>query len=165
MSDVHVKMFRINPLAKLPAYAHPGDSGMDLATPIDLTLEPGVPLFVDIGVAVAIPPGYEGQIRSRSGLTKRGITACSGLGTVDACYRGSLGVTLLWNMSPDDSDSVLGILAKVARGKEPTFKAGDRIAQLVIAPVATATVEEVDSAEALGETQRGAGGFGSTGLR
>lgn len=152
---VPLKMWRVNKNILLPQYAKPGDSGMDVATPVDLELQPGVPVFFDAGFAVAIPEGWEGHIRSRSGLTKhKGITACSGVGTIDSGYRNTIGVTLLWNARWDTVD-----------GWEPVrFKAGDRVAQLVILPVAHALIQEVESLEELGATERGATGFGSTGL-
>jgi len=150
--SVEMKMVRLLPNAVLPAYAHEGDSGMDLTTPVDIVLEPGVPYFVDIGVAIELPPGCEGQIRSRSGLTKRGLTACSGVGTVDNSYRGSLGVTLLWHatVTSGPSDSW-------------TLQAGSRIAQLVIAPVVRVEPVEVASVAEMSETARGGNGFGSSG--
>jgi dUTP pyrophosphatase len=150
---VEVKICLLRPEAKMPAYAKPGDSGMDLVLPEDVVISPGYPAFVDLGIAVAIPEGYEGQIRSRSGLTKKGLTACSGLGTIDSQFRGSLGITLMWHAQPDSSLSDTW-----------SFKAGDRIAQLVIAPVVRAEVVTVASLADLGETERGTGGFGHTGV-
>ena len=138
--------------AELPKYAHDGDSGMDVALPEEILLTPGKPLFIDLGFALEIPPGYEGQIRSRSGLTKKGLTACSGIGTIDASYRSSVGITLLWNCTPDSSWHDTWRL-----------KRGDRVAQLVIAPVARARLVEVESLDALRTTDR-KGGFGSAGI-
>ncbi|KAF0182890.1 MAG: dUTP diphosphatase [Hyphomonadaceae bacterium] len=132
----------------LPAYETPLSAGMDLraAVPADapVTLAPGARTLAPTGLAIALPAGYEAQVRPRSGLAlKHGITCLNSPGTVDADYRGELAVVL------------------VNLGQEPFVIArGDRIAQMVIAPVTQASWSEVD---ALDETERGAGGFGSTG--
>ncbi len=128
----------------LPAYATDGAAGMDVVAAEDLTLAPGARHAVATGFAMAIPPGYEVQVRPRSGLAlKHGITCLNTPGTIDSDYRGEVKV----------------ILANL--GSEPfEIKRGDRIAQLVPAPVQRAELSEVDS---LDETARGAGGFGSTG--
>jgi len=130
----------------LPAYATDGAAGMDVVAAEDLTLAPGARHAVATGFAMAIPAGYEVQVRPRSGLAlKHGITCLNTPGTIDSDYRGEIKV----------------ILANL--GSEPfEIKRGDRIAQLVPAPVQRATLTEVDS---LDETARGAGGFGSTGAR
>ena len=128
----------------LPAYATPGAAGMDVVAAEDLTLRPGARLAVATGFAMAIPDGYEVQVRPRSGLAlKHGISVPNAPGTIDSDYRGELKVILI-NLSQDDFP--------IARG--------DRIAQLVLAPVTVAAWQEVD---ALPDTERGAGGFGSTG--
>ena len=132
----------------LPAYETAHAAGMDLraAVPEDepVTLRPGDRHAVPTGLAMAIPPGYEGQVRPRSGLAFRsGVTCLNSPGTVDADYRGEVKVILI-NHGPE---------AFVVRR-------GDRIAQLLISPVVQATWRE---AESLDETARGAGGFGSTG--
>jgi len=132
----------------LPAYETAHAAGMDLraAVPADepLTLRPGDRHAVPTGLAMAIPPGFEGQVRPRSGLALRhGVTCLNSPGTVDADYRGEVKVILI-NHGPE---------AFVVRR-------GDRIAQLLISPVAQASWREVES---LDETARGAGGFGSTG--
>ena len=132
----------------LPAYETAQAAGMDLraAVPADepLVLRPGDRFPVPTGLAFALPPGFEGQVRPRSGLAfKSGITCLNSPGTVDADYRGEVKVILI-NHGPDDF----------------TIRRGDRIAQLVIAPVVQAAWSEVAS---LDETTRGAGGFGSTG--
>ena len=133
----------------LPAPATPGSAGLDLRAAVDATLEiaPGTNAAVPTGFALAIPPGYEGQVRPRSGLALRdGITIPNAPGTIDADYRGEL-VVLLRN-----------------EGAAPfLLRRGDRIAQLVIAPVVRATLQEVASADDLGATERGGGGFGHTG--
>ena len=132
----------------LPAYETAQAAGMDLraAVPADepLVLRPGDRFPVPTGLAFALPPGFEGQVRPRSGLAfKSGITCLNSPGTVDADYRGEVKVILI-NHGPDDF----------------TIRRGDRIAQLVIAPVVQARWSEVASLE---ETARGSGGFGSTG--
>jgi len=132
----------------LPAYETAHAAGMDLraAVPEDepLTLHPGDRHAVPTGLAMAIPPGYEGQVRPRSGLALRnGVTCLNSPGTVDADYRGEVKVILI-NLGPE---------AFIVRR-------GDRIAQLLIAPVSQAVWRET---VALDETARGEGGFGSTG--
>lgn len=128
----------------LPAYATAGAAGMDVLAAEDVTIAPGACHAVATGLALAIPPGYEIQVRPRSGLAlKHGITVPNTPGTVDSDYRGELKVILL------------------NHGSEPfAIRRGDRVAQLVLAPVVQAAWNEVD---ALDETARGAGGFGSTG--
>jgi len=132
----------------LPAYETAQAAGMDLraAVPQDapLTLRPGSRFPVPTGLAFALPPGFEGQVRPRSGLAmKHGITCLNSPGTVDADYRGEVKVIL------------------VNHGEEDVvIRRGERIAQLIIAPVIQTVWAEVDS---LDETARGAGGFGSTG--
>lgn len=128
----------------LPTYATDGAAGLDVVAAEELTLAPGQRHAVATGFAIAIPPGYEVQVRPRSGLAlKHGITCLNTPGTIDEDYRGEVKV----------------ILANL--GSEPfAVKRGERIAQLVPAPVLKARFREVG---ALGETQRGAGGFGSTG--
>ena len=128
----------------LPSYASEGAAGLDVVAAEDLTLAPGARHAVATGFAIAIPPGYEVQVRPRSGLAlKHGITCLNTPGTIDCDYRGEVKV----------------ILANL--GAEPfEVKRGERIAQLVPAPVLRAEFAEVAS---LDETSRGAGGFGSTG--
>ena len=131
---------------ELPSYATSGSAGCDLRAAVSepLTLAPGARALVPTGIAVAIPEGHEGQVRMRSGLAIRhGLTLLNGPGTIDADYRGEIRV----------------ILANL--GSEPvTLSRGDRIAQLVIAPVVRARLERSDE---LPETSRHTGGFGSTG--
>jgi len=132
----------------LPAYETAQAAGMDLraAVPDDepLTLRPGSRFPVPTGLAFALPPGFEGQVRPRSGLAfKHGVTCLNTPGTVDADYRGEVKVILV-NLGEEDF----------------VIRRGERIAQLVIAPVVQAAWTEVES---LDETVRGAGGFGSTG--
>lgn len=131
----------------LPEYATEHSAGLDLRAdlPQPLTLGPGERVLVPTGLFVEVPPGYEGQVRPRSGLAlKRGLTVLNAPGTIDADYRGELGV-LLVNLSRDVQ----------------TIEPGDRIAQLIISPVTRAVLVAV---EQLGDTARGPGGFGSTGV-
>jgi len=132
----------------LPAYETPLAAGMDLRAAVPdhepMTLKPMSRAMVPTGLSFAVPAGFEAQVRPRSGLAaKAGITCLNTPGTVDADYRGEVKVILI-NLGEEDF----------------VIRRGDRIAQLVIAPVASATWQETDSLE---ETARGAGGFGSTG--
>lgn len=138
-----LRVKRLRPEARLPTYATDGAAGLDLYACVADSIYAGETLKFITGIAVEIPPGYEGQIRPRSGLASSGIVAV--LGTIDSDYRGEVGV-VLHNTRHDRN--------------EYHVKAGDRIAQLVIAPVARAEVVEV---EELSTTVRGGGGYGSTG--
>lgn len=146
MTPPRVQFRRLRPDAIVPRYQTAHAAGMDLHAAIDaaITLAPGASAAVGTGLAMAIPPGFEGQVRPRSGLAKNHqVTVVNAPGTIDADFRGHA-MVLLINL-----------------GREPfTIASGDRIAQLVIAPVAQAEVVEVDE---LDDTERGAGGFGSTG--
>lgn len=128
----------------LPAYATEGAAGMDVVAAEDVTLAPGARYAVATGLAVAIPHGFEIQVRPRSGLAlKHGVTVPNTPGTIDSDYRGELKVIM------------------INHGTEPfAIRRGDRVAQLVIAPVTRASWLEVDE---LDSTARGEGGFGSTG--
>ncbi len=135
---------RIHPDAVLPSYAHPGEAGMDVRSVEDLVIPAGGHALVHTGLVAAIPEGYEIQVRSRSGLAlKSGVMVLNSPGTVDAGYRGEIGV-ILANFG-DDGFAV---------------SKGDRVAQLVVAPVTVAEIFETDAVDA---TDRGVGGFGSTG--
>lgn len=130
---------------RVPEYAHPGDAGADLVSTESLVLEPGRRALVPTGVSIALPDGYVAFVVPRSGLaTKHGITVVNSPGTVDAGYRGELKVTLL-NTDLDQPYSIT---------------AGDRIAQLIIMPVSRARFIPV---ETLPGSERGEGGFGSSG--
>ncbi len=137
---------RLSATARLPAYAHPGDAGLDLCADAALTLPPGGRAAVPTGLRLRLPPGTEGQVRPRSGLALRhGVTVANAPGTIDAGFRGEVKV-LLANL-----------------GQEPfAVEPGMRIAQLVVAPVLRVAVAEGPVGD---DTPRGAGGFGSTGLR
>lgn len=140
-----LKFKRIHPDAILPEYAHESDAGMDVRSVDELTILPGKRALVHTGLVMMLPPMYEAQVRPRSGLAlKSGITVLNTPGTIDAGYRGEVGV----------------ILANFGDSEFKVSK-GDKIAQIVVAPVTRAEIEETDSID---ETDRGEGGFGSTGL-
>lgn len=145
MTVVNVKKLRSG--AVLPRYMTEHAAGLDLCALLDepLVLAPGERALLPTGLSLEIPPGFEGQVRPRSGLAlKQGIALVNAPGTIDADYRGELGVIL------------------INHGREPvTFHSGDRVAQLVIAPV---TRVELCETESLGETRRSSGGFGHTGI-
>jgi dUTP pyrophosphatase len=149
MSKIKVKFQRLahaNDLA-LPSYATKGAVGMDIAAAIDRPkcLQPGTIMAIPTGFAIELPAGYEAQIRPRSGLAlKHGVTIANAPGTIDSDYRGEIAVILLNNGS-----------------KAFTITRGMRVAQMVLAAVTIITPIEVDD---LDETERSAGGFGSTGL-
>jgi len=148
MNDVEIQIVRLahGRELPLPAYESAFAAGMDLraAVAADLVLMPGARALVPTGIAIALPPGYEAQVRPRSGLALRhGITGLNSPGTIDADYRGEIQVLL------------------VNHAKEPfTVTRGMRIAQMIVAPVVRGRWREVD---ALPSSERGAGGFGSTG--
>ncbi|HEX2511462.1 MAG TPA: dUTP diphosphatase [Xanthobacteraceae bacterium] len=148
MNTVEVKVIRLPHGADLPLpeYHSPQAAGLDLlaAVPADMIIQPGQRALVPTGIAIALPPGNEAQVRPRSGLAARhGITVLNTPGTVDADYRGEIQVILI-NL-----------------GEAPyVVQRGARIAQLVIAPVLRATLSE---SQELADTQRGGDGFGSTG--
>jgi dUTP pyrophosphatase len=141
---VRVAIARLDRDLPPPRPAHAGDAGLDLHAARDTVLEAGERALVETGIAVAIPPGWAGFVVPRSGLALRhGVTVLNGPGLIDSGYRGEIKVLL------------------INHGTERALlRRGDRIAQLVIQPVATVALEEV---EALPPSDRGAGGFGSTG--
>ena len=140
-----VKFRRIDPAAMLPSYAHPGDAGMDIRSIEDLVIDPGARKLVRTGLVMMLPPGYEAQVRPRSGLALRnGVTVLNTPGTIDEGYRGEVGV----------------VLANF--GSEPfRVEKGSKIAQIVVAPCTRAEIEETVEIDS---TERGEGGFGSTGV-
>lgn len=146
MTDLPVRLKRLDngQGLPLPEYATAGAAGMDVVSAEDVTIAPGARHAVATGLSMAIPAGYEIQVRPRSGLAlKHGITVPNTPGTIDSDYRGELKAIL------------------INHGTEPfAIRRGDRIAQLVLAPVTRAAWEEV---EQLDDTARGTGGFGSTG--
>ena len=143
---VDVLVTRLDDTIPLPTYAHPGDAGADLVTTVDLTLGPGERAMVGTGIALALPDGYAAFVHPRSGLAHRlGVSIVNTPGTVDAGYRGEITVVLV---NHDLREAVV-------------FHRGDRIAQLVIQRVERVRFREVVQ---LPGSDRGAGGYGSTGL-
>jgi len=144
MQTVEIKFQKLHPDAQIPSYAHVGDAGADVYSVAEVTLQPSDRAAIPTGLAVDIPLGYEIQVRPKSGLAlKHGITVLNSPGTVDAGYRGEIQVIVI-NL-----------------GKEVyTFAKGQKIAQLVLKPVIQAQYIEGE----LGTSDRGVGGFGSTGL-
>jgi dUTP pyrophosphatase len=142
---LQLKIRKLRPDAHLPAYAHgpAEDAGLDLRAVEDTVLRPGVPFAVPTGFAMELPPGFEAQVRPRSGLAlKHAITVPNSPGTIDPAYRGEVKVILL-NLGREDYE----------------IRAGDRIAQMVIARYEAAEVIETE----LADSARGQGGFGSSG--
>ena len=141
---ITVRVKRLSPDAKIPTAAKVGDVAFDLYSMIDYELRPGERFAVPTGIAIEIPPGYEGQVRPRSGLAlKEGVTVLNTPGTVDSGYRGEV-KTIMVNHNEE--------AFKITKGM--------RISQLAIRPVPEVEFIEVDE---LSDTERGAGGFGSTG--
>lgn len=141
--DLPIK--RLDPYLPLPNYARDGDAGLDLLAAEDITLKPGERAAVPTGIAVAIPEGYAGFVHARSGRSlKEGLALPNAPGLIDSGYRGEIKVIVV-NL---DNDSPLEL------------RRGEKIAQLVIQPVVSATLQEVDE---LPESERGEGGFGSSG--
>ncbi|MGQ9646675.1 MAG: dUTP diphosphatase [Thermodesulfobacteriota bacterium] len=144
---IYIKRLNKDASVSLPQYMTEGASGMDLFASLteEVTLAPGERKLIPTGISVAIPKGFEGQVRARSGLAiQKGIGIVNGPGTIDSDYRGEIGVLL------------------INFGEEPfTIRHGDRIAQMVISPVYRVTLEEVDD---LPPTGRQDGGFGHTGI-
>ena len=142
---VEILVQRLDDGVPLPSYAHPGDAGADLATTVDVRLEPGERAMVPTGIAVALPEGYVALVHPRSGLAARfGLSIVNAPGTVDAGYRGEIKVMLV-NLDPVTPVEL---------------RRGDRIAQLVVQQVEHAQFVPVDR---LPESIRGDGGYGSTG--
>jgi dUTP pyrophosphatase len=142
---MEIPIVRLDTGLPLPTYAHPGDAGADLHTAVDAVLAPGERRLVPTGVALALPEGYVGLVHPRSGLAARhGLSIVNAPGTIDAGYRGEVQVCLV----------------NLDRAEAIVLRRGDRIAQLVVQRVEHARFVEVD---ALPESARGAGGYGSTG--
>jgi dUTP pyrophosphatase len=140
-----LKIKRLHPAAIIPAYAHPGDAGLDLFASVSAVIEPGECKLIGAGIAIELPPNTEAQVRPRSGLAlKHGVTVLNSPGTIDRGYRGEVGVILI-NHGRSRFD----------------VQPGMKIAQLVVASCLTVAVEDVAE---LGDTARGQGGFGSTGM-
>lgn len=144
---MRIEVQLLDPEMELPSYAKPGDAGLDLRSRVEMKLEPGMRALVPTGIAVAIPTGYVGLVHPRSGLAiKSGISMVNTPGTIDSGYRGEISVIL------------------INHDREETFeiKRGDRIAQLVIQQV---EVAELVAVKELPLSERGEGGFGSSGIR
>ena len=143
---VRLPIKRLDPTVELPRYAYAGDAGLDLRSCEDVTLAPFERRLISTGLAIAIPEGYAGFVQPRSGLAlKQGLSMANTPGLIDAHYRGELKICAI-NLDPKDDIVV---------------RRGDRIAQLVIQKVPVVELLEVDD---LSETDRGAGGFGSSGV-
>ncbi|HDR4446663.1 TPA: dUTP diphosphatase [Bacillus cereus] len=147
--NLRVKIKRLKDV-ELPKYAKPGDAGFDLVAAEDTVIWPGETKVVPTGLAFEIPPGYELQVRPRSGMT-RNTKLRVALGTVDSGYRGEIGVLV------DNTERQISLNMKAH-----VIEKGTRIAQGVIAPVVTAHFVEADK---LSDSDRGTGGFGSTGVK
>ena len=142
---VKIQITKIKDNAITPKYAHEGDAGVDLYSTEEYVLKPGERVLVSTGIKIAVPKGYEAQVRPKSGLAlKSGISVLNTPGTVDSGYRGEVGVIAI-NLSQE----------------EYKIETGKKIAQMVINKIEEAEFEEVDN---LDETTRNEGGFGSTGL-
>lgn len=172
---VNVKVKKLSKDAVIPRYAHEFDAGFDLVAIEDTIIEPGETKLIRTGLAVELPPGYEMQIRPRSGVTLKTKLRVQ-LGTVDSNYRGEIGVIVdclndnannvytdvrLIQFARDITNTTVKIDEYVQDGSY-IIRKGDRIAQAVIKPVEQAHFVEVDE---LDETERGAGGFGSSGTK
>lgn len=143
---VEVKITKLNPDAIIPTYAHSTDAGADICAIEDTTIEPGETKIVKTGLAVAIPAGYEIQLRPRSGLSlKSPLRIANAPATIDSDYRGEIGI-IVWN-----TDDIPYVIDK-----------GTKIAQMVLAETPKIKWDVVESVDDLGETERGNGGFGST---
>ncbi|MDD2859169.1 MAG: dUTP diphosphatase [Candidatus Nanopelagicales bacterium] len=143
---VPVLIQRLDPELPLPASEHPGDAALDLHARVRVVLRPGERSLVPTGIAIALPDGYAAYVHPRSGLAlRRGLGMVNAPGIIDAGYRGEIGVILV---NHDPTDAIV-------------LERGDRIAQLVVAEVARATLIEVSE---LPGSLRGQGGFGSTGV-
>ena len=145
MNTFNLKVVKINKDAILPNYAHPGDAGLDIYSVEEKTLNPGERALIKTGIKIELPKNTEAQMRPRSGLAlKHGISLVNSPGTIDEGYRGEIGVIV------------------INHGQEAfTVEKGMKICQMVVKPVWTVNVEEVSE---LDDTERGTGGFGSTGV-
>ena len=145
--DIQVKIKRLDQELPLPRYVNPGDAGLDLYSAVDVVIEPMRRVMIPTGVAIALPEGYAGFVQPRSGLAaKKGLSIVNTPGLVDSGYRGELKVIAI----NTDADEPI------------TIARGERVAQLVVQRVPAVELVEVDELDA---TERGEGGFGSTGLR
>ena len=152
-----------NPEAKIPTYAHKGDAGMDVYSTIDVTIAPGETKLIPLGFKVAIPEGYELQVRPRSGFSLRThLRVANAPGTIDSGYRDEVGI-ILHNCAPIIQDFGDGRAETCLYGPSYTISKGDRIAQLVLQAVPTALFIKTSDISKIGEDRNG--GFGSTGVK
>jgi dUTP pyrophosphatase len=170
---VNVKIKRLNEHATIPQYAREGDAGFDLVASDDVIIEPGETKLVPTGLAFEMPPHYEMQLRPRSGISlKTKLRIANAPATIDSGYRGEVGV-IVDNIAEKEGwksyhmkhiDGRIEMYSSAPEFEEGTYiiRKGDRIAQAVIAPIEQAHFQVVD---ALSETQRGEGGFGSSGVK
>ena len=143
---ITLKLKKLDDSVPTPAYAKPGDAGLDLYAAQDASIDPGCREIISTGIAIAIPEGYAGFVQPRSGMAlKKGLSMANTPGLIDAHYRGELKVVAI-NLDPEEPIHI---------------DRGERIAQLVIQKVPVVELDEVDE---LDETDRGAGGFGSSGV-
>ena len=153
----------------MPEYAHPDDSGMDVYAVDDYVIHPGETKLIPTGIRVAVPNGYEIQIRPKSGRAlKTKMRIANSIGTVDAGFRGELQV-IIENIEPpikdityDFDDNGRPIITSILRGSDMTIGKGEKFAQLVLMEVPKAVLFQVEN---LDDTERGNGGFGSTNLK
>lgn len=152
-----------SPDAKIPTYAHKGDAGMDVYSTIDVTIAPGETKLIPLGFKVAIPEGYELQVRPRSGFSLRThLRVANAPGTIDSGYRDEVGI-ILHNCAPTIQDFGDGRAETCLYGPSYTISKGDRIAQLVLQAVPTALFIKTSDISKIGEDRNG--GFGSTGVK
>ena len=142
-----VRFTRLDPAATPPSRATPSSAGWDLRCLEETIIKKGQSARIRTGIVVAIPQGWEGQIRSRSSLGAKGMIMPNGVGTIDSDYRGELMILATW----------------IGEGEEFHLSKGERCAQLLLARVPEVVFEEMDGVDELGQTERGSGGFGSSG--
>lgn len=166
---IQIPFVKCHPDAKMPEYAHPDDSGMDVYAVDDYVIHPGETKLIPTGIKVAVPNGYEIQIRPKSGRAlKSKMRIANSIGTVDAGFRGELQV-IIENIEPpikdityDFDDNGRPIITSILRGSDMTIGKGEKFAQLVLMEVPKAVLFQVEN---LDDTERGNGGFGSTNLK
>lgn len=166
---IQIPFVKCHPNAKMPEYAHPDDSGMDVYAVDDYVIHPGETKLIPTGIKVAVPNGYEIQIRPKSGRAlKTKMRIANSIGTVDAGFRGELQV-IIENIEPpikdityDFDDNGRPIITSILRGSDMTIEKGEKFAQLVLMEVPKAVLFQVEN---LDDTERGNGGFGSTNLK
>ncbi len=166
---IQIPFVKCHPNAKMPEYAHPDDSGMDVYALDDYVIHPGETKLIPTGIKMAVPNGYEIQVRPKSGRTlKTKMRVANTPGTVDASYRGELCV-IIDNIEPpikdityDFDDNGRPIITSILHGSDMTIGKGEKFAQLVLMEVPKAVLFQVEN---LDDTERGEGGFGSTNLK